>query len=226
MIMKIKKIFLISIILSLCYHFSSAQETKSENLIAFINPQYLLINGIRFDIEFRKPESNKWWVISPYYYSDGSSNSILSSNWNPDLELNEYENMYGAGLGVARKMFLKSSPTANGVYAMVRFTYNYFNIKGDNLAYVQTTDSDGLQYYQIQDLEYTININSYQGSVILGKQFNPFSKFYFDLYMGLGLKYSTHESPEKVATTFNRGMIDYGYSGTQFIGGFRFGVSL
>lgn len=209
----------------LASNFSMAQEQDSENIIAFIVPQYLITNAIRVDIDFRKPKSNKWWVISPYYYSDGSDYSFLNRN-NSDFNLYKYESMNGVGIGVARKIFLKSDETAKGFYATVGLTYKYFSIHGNNFTYVESTGDDGLEYYRMDDLMYSININSYKGSIIIGHQFNPLSKFYIDLFIGFGLRYSTHDSPEKVAITYNRGSIDYGYSGTQFIGGLRLGVGL
>ena len=222
--MRIRHILTAFITILVC-NFSMAQEHDTENVVAFIVPQYLITNAIRVDIDFRKPESNKWWVISPYYYSDGSSSSILNRN-NSDFNPTKYESMYGVGIGVARKLFLKSKTTAEGFYATAGLTYKYFNIHGDNYTYVKTTGDDGLAYYQMKDLKYTININSYNGYVIMGHQFNPYSKFYIDLFIGFGLKYSTHNSPEKVVVKYNRGNIDYGYTGTQFIGGLRLGVSL
>ena len=223
--MKIIRYILTVFIAILISNFSMAQEHDTETVIAFIVPQYLITNAIRVDIDFRKQGSNKWWVISPYYYSDGSDNSILNRN-NSDFNQNKYESMYGVGIGVSRKMFLKSDATAKGFYTTVGLTYKYFSIQGDNYTYMETTGDDGLTYYQMADLVYTININSYSGSIIIGHQFNPLPKFYIDMFIGFGLKYSTHDSPEKVAITYNRGSIDYGYSGTQFIGGLRLGIAL
>ncbi len=222
--MRIKYILTVFIGILIC-NISMAQENDTETVVAFIVPQYLITNAIRVDVDFRKSESNKWWVISPYYYSDGSDYSILNRS-NSDFNQNKYESMYGVGIGVARKMFLKSDETAKGFYATVGLTYKYISIQGDNFTYMETTGDDGLTYYQMADLMYTININSYSGSVIIGHQFNPLPKFYIDMFIGFGLKYSTHDSPEKVAITYNRGSIDYGYSGTQFIGGIRLGVGL
>jgi hypothetical protein len=203
------------------------QVNKSENAVIFFNPQYLFTSGLRVDIDFRKPNSNKWWVISPYYYSDGDDASFLNRDNSSGYNSREYESMYGLGLGVARKIFFKSDDTtAKGFYVLGGVTYRYFEIQGDNLTYVETTGADGLEYFDLQDIEYTVNINSYNGYVILGNQFNISSRCYFDLYMGFGLRYSTHNSPENAVVEYNRGNIDYGYSGTQFIGGFRIGVTL
>lgn len=222
----IKKYIISVLIIIICSQFSFAQEEKSENVVLFFNPQYLFTSGIRFDIDLRKPNSNKWWVISPYYYTDGDDESFLNRGNDSDFNSRKYESMYGYGLGISRKIFLKSQPTAKGFYALLGLTYRYFSIQGDNYTYVEITGDDGLSYFDLQDIKYTININSYNGYIVLGHQFNPFSKFYIDLYMGFGLRYSTHSSPENAIIQYNRGNIDYGYSGTQFIGGFRFGISL
>ena len=134
--------------------------------------------------------------------------------------------MHGAGIGIARKIFVLSKTSTEGLYAMAGVTYKYFNIQGDNLTYVETTGDDGLTYHQMQDIEYSININSYNGYAALGWQVSLFSKSYVDFYIGFGLKYSTHSSPEKVSVKYNHGIIDYGYTGTQFVGGVRLGIGL
>lgn len=216
-----------SILILILLIFSSnikAQEEINDNKITFIVPQYIITNGIRIDIDIRKPESNNWWVITPYYYDDDSKLSFLNPDDNFEFNPHSYESMYGAGLGIARKIFLRK-PT-KGLYVMAGIGYKYFKIKGDNETYVETLGDDGLVYFEIQDLKYAININSYSGYATIGYQLNPFSKFYIDFYLGFGIRYSTHNSPENVTTKYNRGNIDYGYSGTLPIIGVRLGVAL
>jgi len=205
--------------------FAFSQEQKNEKVILFFVPQYLITNGIRLDIDIRKPDSNKWWIISPYYYSDGSSSSSLNPSDQYEYNPHSYEKMLGYGLGISRKIFITKN-SYKGLYASLGINYKYFAIKGDNFNYVEITGDDGLVYYEMQDINYTVNINSYNGYAIIGQQFNPFSKFYIDLFLGFGIKYSTHSSPENVVIKYNRGNIDYGYSGTQLIGGVRLGVAV
>ncbi|MFO7829466.1 MAG: hypothetical protein R6V23_12645 [Bacteroidales bacterium] len=221
-----KIIILIIAILFVFNGKTSAQENDNENLLLSFNPQYLFTNAIRLDFDIRTKNSNNWWVISPYYYTDGDNESFLNRGGYGNYNRKKYESMYGLGLGIARKIYILPKSGAGGLYAMAGVTYKYFSIRGDNFTYVETTGDDGLNYYDMQDVEYTININSYGGSVIIGNQFNPFPKFYIDLYLGFGLKYSTHSSPENVLIEYNRGSIDYGYSGTQFLGGVRLGIAI
>ena len=224
--MKYKIIYaLLILILFVSLQNVDAQESDSERFAVFFVPQYIITNGIRVDVDFRKAESGSWWVISPYYYSDGSSSSFLNPSDNYDYNTYTYKKLIGGGLGISRKIFITKNKN-KGFYAMLGATYKYFKIDGDNLNYVEYTGDDGLTYYEMQDLEYSININSYAGQIILGHQFNPASKFYIDLFIGFGVKFSEHSSPENVMVKYNRGAIDYGYSGTQFIGGARFGIAL
>jgi len=202
----------------------TAQENNSNKTISFIVPQYIITNGIRVDIDVRKPDSKSWWVISPYYYDDDSKHRILNPEDNSGFDPHRYESMYGVGLGIARKIFLRHG--TKGFYAMAGVSYKYFNIRGDNEAYVEYREDDGLNYIEVQQLSYTVNINSYNGYATIGYQINPFSKFYIDFYLGFGLRYSTHESPQNVITKYNRGNIDYGYSGTHPVVGGRLGIAL
>ena len=222
--MKIKYLLVLAVLL-IFNSYTWSQEQKGENVVLFFVPQYLVTNGIRLDIDLRKPDSNKWWIISPYYYSDGSSSSQLNPGSEYDYNPYAYEKMEGYGLGISRKIFV-TKHSYKGLYASLGVTYRHFTLTGDNYNYVETIGEDGLTYFEMQDLKYTVNINSYNGFAIIGQQFNPFSKFYIDLFLGFGIKYSTHSSPEKVAIQYNRGNIDYGYSGTQFIAGARLGIAL
>lgn len=221
-----KKLIYIFAILSIFTGKIVAQETDRDHVILSFNPQYLFTNAIRLDIDFRTKNSSSWWIISPYFYTDGSNESFLNRGDDDNYNPRKYESMYGLGLGVAKRIYLRPKSTADGFYATAGITYKYLIIKGDNFTYVENTGDDGLNYYEMQDLEYSININSYSGYVIIGHQFNPFTKFYIDLYIGFGIKYSTHNSPENAVVKYNRGSIDYGYSGTQFLGGVRLGVTL
>ena len=221
-----KKLIYILAITCIFFGHSLAQETDRENVILSFNPQYLVTNAIRLDIDFRTNNSNSWWIISPYIYSDDSNESFLNRGDHNDYNPRKYESMYGFGLGIAKRIYLRPKSTADGFYATVGIAYKYLSIQGDNFTYVETTGDDGLNYYDMQDLEYTININNYSGYILIGHQFNPLTKFYIDLYIGFGVKYSTHNSPEKAVIKFNRGSIDYGYSGTQFLGGVRLGIAL
>jgi len=222
--MKIKYI-LIFVIVLFWNDFAFSQDQKNEKVVLFFVPQYLITNGIRLDIDIRKTDSNKWWIISPYFYADGSSSSSLNPDDQYDYNPHSYEKMTGYGLGISRKIFV-TKHSYKGLYAALGINYRYFTIEGDNFNYVELTGDDGLIYYEMQDLNYSVNINSYNGYAIMGQQFNPFSKFYIDLFLGFGIKYSTHSSPENVAIEYNRGNIDYGYSGTQFIAGARLGIAI
>lgn len=224
--MKVIKYITGALVLTLIVCTAKAQNESNEKLILSINPQYLFTNAIRLDFDLNLNGDKSWWVISPYFYSDDSQESFLNRGSEDDYNSRKYESMYGIGLGVARKIYLLKQDHAEGLYALAGVTYRYFSIQGDNYTFVENTGTDGLSYYELEDLEYNININSYNGYIIIGNQFNPFSKFYIDLYIGFGIKYSSHSSPEGVVIEYDRGSIDYGYSGTQFLGGFRFGVAL
>lgn len=222
------KYLLIFIFLFGFNQYSHAQKDIKENLIVFFSPQYMITNAMRFDIDIRQGETNKWWVVSPYFYFDNSSTSIL----NPDEEFENsydphtYEEMWGLGLELRRKMFLLNRNFDKGFYLSFGANYKYFDITGDNVIYIEEEGDDGLIYTRMADISYSININSYSGFATVGHQFKPSSKFFIDLYVGFGLKYSFHNSPQNVSVEYNRDFTDYGYTGTQFLGGFRLGVAL
>jgi len=222
------KYILIFILLIGFNHISRAQKDLKEDLIVFFSPQYMITNAIRLDIDIRQGETNKWWIVAPYFYFDNSSTSVLNTDdlYEDNYDPHVYKDMWGAGLELRRKMFLLSRNYDKGFYLSFGANYKYFNIIGDNVTYFEEEGEDGLMYHRMADIAYSININSYSGFATIGHQFKPSSKFFIDLYVGFGLKYSFHNSPQHVSIKYNRDFTDYGYTGTQFLGGFRLGVAL
>lgn len=225
-----KTILILTIILGSII--SNAQE-KQENILVFGVPQYLITNAIRIDIDIRKPNTNSWWIISPYYYVDKSNNDAIDINYNYDYDYNsydydlhEYDELYGFGLGIERKTIIGKSIKSEGFYLKYGVNYKNFAVIGNNFTFREYVGDDGITYQGLRDGKYTININSFNALTALGYQFELMSKLYLDTYLGFGVKYSTHSSKEKVTIKYNRQVTDYGYTGTQFIIGVRLGVAL
>ncbi len=207
---------------------SFSQEENKQKFMIFGVPQYLITNGLRIDIDLHKKETQNWLVISPYFYSDNSSIDPLNLSGGDDdnYDLYSYDKMIGAGLGLQKKIFLSKKSYTSGFYLAFGGTYKYFNIDGNSFTWVEYTGDDGLKYQQMEDIKYKLYIHSLNANATIGYQYQFIDNLYIDCFMGFGIKYSYHNSPDNVMVKYNRGNIDYGYTGTQFVAGVRFGIDL
>ncbi len=202
-------------------------EKKEYNFVIFGVPQYLISNGLRIDLDIHQKGTPHWLIISPYYYFDRSSVDLLNLGGSDDYyDPYSYDKMIGIGLGVGRKTFLSKEPVSQRFYLYYGATYKYFDIDGNNFTWVEYIDTDGLPYQQMDDLEYTMKINSLAASAAIGYQTQIMPSLYLDFFLGFGVRYSFHKSPQHVTTKYNRGTNDYGYTGTSLVGGIRFGIGL
>ena len=112
--------------------------------------------------------------------------------------------MRGVGMGIAQKIFLSKEPVSEGFYLIYGATYKYFDIDGNNFIWVEYTGGDGLDYQHMQVIP----------------------SLYMDFFVGFGVKYAFHQSPEHVTVKYNRGINDFGYIGTLMVGGIRIGIGL
>ena len=206
---------------------TQGQEDREYNFLIAGVPQYILTNGIRIDFDIHQKESPHWIVLSPYYYIDRSSVDILNLGGSDEYyDPYNYDQIVGVGLGLSRKTFLVKKPVSQGIYLQYGGSYKYFNIDGNNYVWVQYTGDDGLPYQQMEDIKYSLNIHSIGASTTLGYQIQVLPSFYIDVFLGFGVKYSFHDSPENVTIKYNRGIFDYGYTGTHFVGGIRFAMGI
>jgi hypothetical protein len=202
-------------------------ESKEYNFVIFGVPQYIVSNGLRIDFDIHKKNSSRWLILSPYYYFDRSSVDLLNlGGSNDDYDPYSYDQMMGTGLGIAQKIFLSKEPVSHGYYLHYGITYKYFHIDGNNYTWIEYTGEDGLPYQHMQDIEYNMNIHSVAASANLGYQYQIMPALYLDLFIGFGVKYAFHYSPEHVTVKYNRGINDLGYIGTHMTGGIRIGIGL
>jgi hypothetical protein len=225
-----KQKYILTIAFSLCISlFSNAQDLqKKSNFMIFGVPQYLFTNGLRIDFDIHQKNTRNWFVISPYYYSDKSSVDPMNLGGNDEYyDLYSYDKLVGGGLGLSKRIFLTKKSTIDGFYLSYGACYRYFNIDGNSFTWVEYTDeNDGLKKQKMDDLKYELSINSINANAVLGYMYEALPSLYLDFYMGFGVKYSIHNSPQHVTVKYNRGYYDYGYTGTQFIGGVRVGIRL
>ena len=202
-------------------------EKKEYNFLVFGVPQYIITNGLRIDFDIHKKNTPRWLILSPYYYYDHLSVDPLSLGGSTDYyDPYSYDQMRGVGMGIAQKIFLSKEPVSEGFYLIYGATYKYFDIDGNNFIWVEYTGGDGLDYQHMQDIKYNMFIHAMGASASLGYQYQVIPSLYMDFFVGFGVKYAFHQSPEHVTVKYNRGINDFGYIGTLMAGGIRIGIGL
>jgi hypothetical protein len=224
-----KTIFTITLLLSGIFFSLRAQqpERKEYNFLVFGVPQYIISNGLRIDFDFHQKEKPHWFILSPYYYFDHSSVDLLNLGGSQDYyDPYTYDQMTGIGMGISRRTFLSKESVSHGYYLQYGATYKYFDIDGNNFTWVEYTGDDEFPYQEMQDIKYNMYIHSLSACAIVGYQTQIIPSLYLDIYVGFGVKYAIHHSPEHVTVKYNRGVDDFGYTGTHMVGGLRIGVGL
>lgn len=167
-----------------------------KTIVSFV-PQYLIINGLRIDVE-RQLKGRHYLQLCPQYYIN-----------NEPLYNESYDEMHGGGLFIYHKYFPEKNILKNGVYVAYGFTYNYFRFK-----YLDDNS-------QTQELK----VNKLGGDLFIGYQYIYNKIVSIDIYAGMGNRNSflSQKEADKF-DDFSFGPFGYSYSGNLFIFGFRFGV--
>jgi len=186
----------------------------------------------RFDFEMRLGDGLGWLQFGPavYYgkrYEDGNNNNpsyYYDENdyhfrgWRYISLREPFSKVRGGGLDVNYKQFFNP---ALPPYFAVGLSYTHLKIDYWGYSWENYTE-DGLAYHAYV-LDYrTQNINRMGINTYLGLQYT--GKFcLFDIYCGLGFRYSLSE---KNKPPFNNNMFSYGYTGMAYLLGMRIGFAL
>jgi hypothetical protein len=197
--------------------FSMVQaQSKDYKILIMGVPQYLLLNGIRLDFDVNLNHKNKWLVFAPQLYNAKGPVLVDIGDRYYDIE-----QVQGLGLELNYKRFFSKRYNAQGIYLATGVVYNYFDIRSDGIIWSEVA---GTNIMESQRGKVDSQIHKMGAQTMLGFQSAVFEDFFIDFYVGFGLRYSIrNEEDMKIAhlSTFSG---DYGYSGTNFIGGVRFGI--
>ena len=195
---------------------TNAQPTEKEiEKRAFklgVVPQYAIINGARFDLDFRMKKPNHWITVAPQVYIRDQGNL----DW-------DYHSMFGAGIEIQHKIFLTSQAQNRSIYIAYGPVFNFFSVKDNGLTARQFVENGGTYIGLIED-ELTTNIYKIGGNLIFGIQYIISERFYIDPYLGTGIRFSFDNRTSGLHGYYNDWWSDMGYSGTLIVGGMRFGV--
>jgi hypothetical protein len=185
-----------------------------------IVPHILIFNGIRVDFE-KKIAANKSVVFAPQIYlrerKEEDESKINNENY--------FKTLYGAGFDIYQKHFLKSEMFTNCYFAY-GLSYNYFYINFHEKTWVEYIENN-LQVIHYDIVEINEQIHRGGTNFIIGIDSDINKTFYFDIYIGLGLKYSYSIVKDNyISKKFDNFMTNYAYTGTVFTSGLKIGLKI
>jgi len=178
-------------------------------------PLYIFNNAVRLDFEMRIKNTPSWIQISPVGYLMPNINDDNTEYWT--FSGDGLSSLRGGGLELNYKYFFNR---IESLYVAAGGSYTHYNI-GYSDYFMDKYTEDGLVYYiyKYGDIKQRINkwgLNTYFGYQI------PKPGFLFDMFVGLGYRYS-HKN-NAVGRQFDDSMLSFGYSGPIFMTGVRIGV--
>jgi hypothetical protein len=130
----------------------------------------------------------------------------------------ELNYLLGSGLDLNYKYFFNKKESW---YLAGGCSYTRYNIEYIDRYWHSYTDKYGLVYMTNEHGSLKHGINKFGINTYIGYQI-PKPTFLFDMFVGLGYKYSIRDNNK--GKPFDDGMLSFGYKGVVFITGVRFGV--
>lgn len=213
--------------------YSQSEETAEENKLLVMGvPQYLLVDGLRIDLDFKMNNPKKWLVVSPIIYLQGNAKNPWYGGYYYDYEYShdnysssDFESLQGFGLELIFKQMFSKKTNGTGIYLGCGPVYRFTQLERDGLYWIEGTLNGIPTTVEETGLYYT-DIHKVGANCILGVQFQIFDNFYGDLFLGFGMRYSFVSSSKGTGHQYNSSWVDYGYSGVLMVSGFRIGVGL
>jgi len=216
----VKKLF---ILISIYFAFISSFYSQDTNRTVIISgvPQYVINHGLRVDFEKKLPNMRQWIVVSPQYYMgwvDGNRSNFDSPEPNT-----QGDSLFGFGLDLTHKIFLVERSKPVGGYFAYGITYQHFSLGYSEFDWV-SYDEFGQTYYDYKLTDFTDKINKFGVNAFIGIQGILVDYIVYDIYVGLGARYSHINAGLAGAREYNATYWDYGYSGPLLLLGARLGV--
>ncbi len=189
-------------------------------------PQHMAEHGLRVDFDIRLKKSCNWLVIAPQVYLDHR----YAGPFEDDVrffESNEeyyYEKMYGFGLELHHRIFLKTESYPEGLYFSYGLYYLHTCIEYLEYGWGTINYDDDLEAMAYALLENETVIDKFGPNIMFGYQMNLTDRFFIDIYMGAGLRYSIIDASEYSTRNFDENITSFGYTGVLPVFGLRFGM--
>lgn len=195
---------------------------NTKKLLISISLQHLIKSGLRVEIEPHLGKKN-WLTIAPMIYLNHSNNNQFNSDFDELKYNNTYDKLTGIGLELNHKIFLNDQNIPDGPYFAYGLFYQHVYLEyGEYVFYSTVYDGLNVERYGLMDIKH--NIDKMGTNILLGYHYHPYENIIFiDMYIGVGIRYSIQDSNYDSNRDYSGSIIDFGYTGTIPMAGFKCG---
>lgn len=219
----LKKIVSIHLLFTLFTALIYGQEERSSLAVSWY-PQLMIMRGLRADMDIHLGNSKSWLVIAPQYYlakKHSGNYSDVSDDYN---SVNSYKRLEGFGIELNHRIYVSNSFTPEGVYLGYGAMYGHYNLTyEDSWGYI---DFMGIEAITFGLFEHETNIDKVGPNIFIGYQKRVLDKIFIDIFCGGGMRYSFIKTSALFPRNFNNDLLQFGYTGTVPLIGFRIGIVL
>lgn len=197
-----KGIFISTILYFLIIVTASAQEIIYKNSLSFV-PATLINSGLRLDYEraFGVDNLNSWVLAPQIYYKDMQ----LSDGY--DFRGISAGRLRGAGLQFDYKRVL----------SIDQYDAQFYYQSGISWQFAKLFNDEG-------ELKESIALNKLGAQFIVGYRISANQRLLFDMFTGLGFRYTFDKADNNTINTFGDYSWNFGYSGPLIVLGIKMGV--
>ncbi len=219
-----RKIILTQIIIASVYARVYNQEESSPMAIAWY-PQLMAIRGLRADIDIHLGKSKSWLVLAPQYYLAKRNANIYYDEYDDYNSSGAYKRLEGYGLEICHRIYVTNNFTPEGVYLGYGMQYGHFNLTYEDYSWGEIVYL-GMQAITYGLFEHNTFIDKMGPNVIIGYQKQVLDRIFVDFFCGGGIRYSIIHTSSLFPRNFDGDPLQFGYTGTVPLAGFRIGIAL
>jgi hypothetical protein len=205
--------------------FSNAQKNDSLGLSFNIIPQYLIISGIRGDLEYKLTNKINVFVGMQYYSGTINTAGSETKDLNATIDQSKRANdkLKGNGWNTGIKYYYSKDNNYN-YYIGADLTYNKFNIIIKDYDYFPFVD-DGLTFYEYRLGDIETDSKQFGYNVNVGAT-SSFKRFVINGWIGVGYTETQLSKNFNKYRKFNSYYGQYAYQGFAPYLGFKIGYFL
>lgn len=195
-------------------NFASNTTIESWNKEFTIEPTYSFIHGLKLNFDFPLKSKRQYLITQPIIFFNNNNNDLFESR--------NYESMQGFGLQLGHRIYLQPKNFLKSIYFQYNTLAHRYKTNHDELAPVESLQ-DGIYYTNFEQSKFSKKFTKTGFDVLFGKQYFMDDLFVFDIYTGVGFRY-TIDTKFKQFHDFSNYWTSIGYSGIVLIGGIRLGI--
>jgi len=188
-------------------------------------PQLMFMRGLRVDVDVHLGKSKSWLVISPQYYLAKRHADIYYEEYEDYNSSIAYKRLEGYGLELCHRVYVTNNYTPEGVYLGYGLQYGHFDITYEDYSWgeIEYLDMQAITYGLF---EHNTIIDKVGPNIVIGYQKKVLDRIFVDFFCGGGIRYSFISTSSLFPRNFDGDPLQFGYTGTVPLAGFRIGIAL